>query len=242
MAVPGVLVHRVKGHATRLHGSRPGAHDVPWDIKSVSLDTFFPPWTVKCQIWMDALKPCHSGVSTDVWLFSDIHLSLAHHYRVFKRGLPHLAFRKDYLACLNCLRVFVSKAMALAQCDMTSTVSTHHPRSSEVESESPRKTRCARRLMRPTRVRDEPVGVEFPTLTVQDMPDLVGAIVYDCRPPLLPVSLRLMDIVLQNVYRYMYNKSLKNLAQGHGFISHLWEPCRHSYQSTIASIPPGCFG
>ena len=32
------------------------------------------------------------------------------------------------------------------------------------------------------------------TLTVQDPSDLQGAIVYDCRPPLLPVSLRLKDI------------------------------------------------
>ena len=46
-------------------------------------------------------------------------LSLAHHYRVFKRGLPHLAFRKDYLACLW---VFVSQATSLAQCDMASPV------------------------------------------------------------------------------------------------------------------------
>ena len=38
VVVPGVLVHRVEGHAAGLHGSRPGgggAHDVPWDIKSV---------------------------------------------------------------------------------------------------------------------------------------------------------------------------------------------------------------
>ena len=50
--------------------------------------------------------------------------------------------------------------------------------------------------MRPTRVRDEPVGVESPTMTVQAIPDLAGAIIYDCRPPLLPVSLRLKDIGL----------------------------------------------
>ena len=50
--------------------------------------------------------------------------------------------------------------------------------------------------MRPTHVWDEPVGVEFPTLTVQDIPDLAGAIIYDCRPPLLPMSLRLKDIGL----------------------------------------------
>ena len=114
------------------------------------------------------------------------------------RGLPHLAFRKNYLTCL---RVFVSQATALAQCDMTSPgppgwVSVCHAHSSEQESESPRKTRRARRRLRPTRVRDEPVGVEYPTMTVQDIPDLTGAIIYDCRPPLLPVSLRLKDIWL----------------------------------------------
>ena len=172
------------------------AHDVPWDIKSASLEKFFSPWTVQRQIWMDALKPYHSWVSTDVLLFSDINLLLAHHYRVFKRGLPHLAFRKDYLTCL---RVFVSQATALAQYDMASPVppslvSARHARSSEVESELPRKTRRARRRMRPTCVRDEPVGVESPTLTIQNIPDLTGAIIYDCRPPLLPVSLRLKDI------------------------------------------------
>ena len=37
------------------------------------------------------------GVSTDVLLFSQIHLSLVHHYMVFHRGLPHFAFRRDYL-------------------------------------------------------------------------------------------------------------------------------------------------
>ena len=40
----------------------------------------------------------------------------------------------------------------------------------------PRKTR---RWMRPTRVRDEPVSVESPTMTVQDIPDLTGTIIYD---------------------------------------------------------------
>ena len=66
-----------------------GAHNVLPDIKSASLDRFFPPWTVRRQIWADGLnKPCHSGVSTEVLLFSEIHLSLVHHYQVFQRGLP----------------------------------------------------------------------------------------------------------------------------------------------------------
>ena len=50
------------------------------------------------------------------------------------------------------------------------------------------------RRIRPVRVLEESVGVELPTLTVQDASNLQGAIVYDCRPPLLPVSLRLEDI------------------------------------------------
>ena len=90
-----------------------GAHDVPPDVKSTSLDRFFPP----CHIWVDALRPCHSGISTDVFLFSEIHLSLVHHYRVFRRGLPHFAFRRDYL---DRLRIFVSQASALHQSTLPS--------------------------------------------------------------------------------------------------------------------------
>ena len=74
-----------------------GAHDVPCDVKSASLEQFVPPWTVQRQLWSDSLTAVHSGISTDVLLFSDINLSLCHHYRVHKRGLPHIAFRKDYL-------------------------------------------------------------------------------------------------------------------------------------------------
>ena len=94
-----------------------GAHDVPSDIKSAGLDRFFPPSTVGRQIWADALKPCRSGISTNVLLFSEVHLSLVHHYRAFWRGLPHYAFRRDYLTRL---RVFVLQASAIAQCPLPS--------------------------------------------------------------------------------------------------------------------------
>ena len=82
-----------------------GVHDVPWDVKSASLEKFVPPWMVQRQVWSDLLTDNYSGISTDVLLFSDIHLSLTHHYRVHKRGLPHMAFRKDYLTHL---RVYVT--------------------------------------------------------------------------------------------------------------------------------------
>ena len=130
------------------------------------------------------------GVSTDVLLFSEINESLVHHYRVHKRGLPHLTFQRDYLTCL---RVFVSQAAALSQGDMVSPVypspvPTSHACSSEQESVSPQKTRRAHRRICPIRVLEKSVGVGPPTWTVQDVSDLTGAVVHDCRPPLLPVS------------------------------------------------------
>ena len=92
-----------------------GAHDVPSDVKSsILVGRFFSPWTVRPQICADALKPCHSGLSTDVLFFSEINLSLVHHYRVFRRGLSHYAFRKDYLTRLW--------ASAMAQCALSSPV------------------------------------------------------------------------------------------------------------------------
>ena len=44
--------------------------------------------------------------------------------------------------------------------------------------------------VRPVRVVGESVG----DLTIQDTSEVQGAIIYDCRPPLLPVSLQLKDI------------------------------------------------
>ena len=108
-----------------------------------SLVKFVPPWTVQhprgVQVWSDLLTANHSGISTDVLLFSGIHLSLTHHYRVHKRGLPHIAFRKDYLTRL---RVSMSQAAARSRRDIMSPVpsgpvSTHHAHSAELESSRP---------------------------------------------------------------------------------------------------------
>ena len=70
---------------------------------STSGEQFVPQWTVWRQVWSDSLKQSHSGISTDVLLFSDINLSLVHHSRLHKRGLPHVAFRRDYMARLRTL-------------------------------------------------------------------------------------------------------------------------------------------
>ena len=80
-----------------------GAHDVPWGIKSTILEHFLRQWTVTRRVWSDSLTAQHSGISTDILLFSDIHLSLVHHYQIHKRGLPHITFRRNYLSQLRAL-------------------------------------------------------------------------------------------------------------------------------------------
>ena len=78
-------------------------HNVPGEIKGVSLEMFFPPWTVTRQLYAESLTAQHSGISNDVLLFSEVGLSLVHHYHVHRIGRPHAAFRGKYLAQLRAL-------------------------------------------------------------------------------------------------------------------------------------------
>ena len=43
-----------------------GAHDVPWEIKSASLEKYLPSWTVTRKVWSYSLAAQPSGISTDV--------------------------------------------------------------------------------------------------------------------------------------------------------------------------------
>ena len=175
--------------------SRSGAHDVPWEVKSASLEHFLPPWTVTWQVWTDSLKPQHSGISTDILLFSDIHLSLVHHYRIHKRGLPHVAFRRNYMSQLRALLpVPVAQPVDRVLSPASTGPGLLCPAgSAEFVGKSPRTTRRAKRRVRPVRVVETSV-VDLPVLTLQDPSAVQGAVVFDCRPPLLPVSLNLSGI------------------------------------------------
>ena len=153
-------------------------------MKTANMEQFVPPWTVHRQVWSDSLKAAHSGVSTDILLFSDPNLSLTHHYRVHKRGLPHITFRKDYM----------SKLRALLPVPVVLPLDTASP-PVELSDESPRRTRHAQRRIRPVRVMNGS-GCDLPILTLQDPADAQGAVVYDCRPPLLPVSLQVGNLVM----------------------------------------------
>ena len=147
-----------------------GAHDVLWMLKTANMEKFIPPWTVRRQMWSDSLKAGHSGISTDIMLFRDLNLSLAHHSKVHKHGLPHIAFRKDYM----------SKILAFLPVPVVLTPETVSPSR-------------ARRRIRLVRVMSRSVS-DLPILTLQDPIDAQGVVVYDCRPPLLPVSLKLCDL------------------------------------------------
>ena len=78
-------------------------HNVPGEIRRVSLEMLFPPWTVTRQLYEESLSAKYSGISNDVLLFSELGLSLVHHYRVHKSGRPHAMFRGKYLAQLRAL-------------------------------------------------------------------------------------------------------------------------------------------
>ena len=68
-------------------------HRVPEEIQNVRLEKLIPPWTVTRKVHTESLTPRHSGISNDILLFGDIGMTLSHHYRVHKKGVPHVAFR-----------------------------------------------------------------------------------------------------------------------------------------------------
>ena len=83
-----------------------GGHNVPGEVRRVrrvSLEMLFPPWTVTQQLYAESLSAQHSGISNDVLLFSEVGLSLVHHYGVHRVGRPHAMFRGKYLAQLRAL-------------------------------------------------------------------------------------------------------------------------------------------
>ena len=65
----------------------------------------------------------------------------------------------------------------------------------EFVGKSPRTTRRAKRRVRPARVVDTSIG-DIPVLTLLDPSAVQGEVVFDCRPPLLPVSLDMSGIGL----------------------------------------------
>ena len=183
------------------------AHDVPWISKTASIERFVPPWTVRRELFTDSLRPEHSGISTDIMLFSDLGLSLAHHYRVHRGGLPHVAFRGDYMTRLRAL-------LPTPPSPCREPVS---PPEAE-QGATPKSTRRSHRPFRPVRVMSAAVG-DLPVLSIQDPADVIGASVVDCRPPVLPVLIPAERIKPQNCYECEGDKCVQSLSHG-GTVHH----------------------
>ena len=114
---------------------------------------------------MDSLTSRHSGISNDILLFSDIGLSLAHHYRMHKKGVPHVVFRRNYMSQLRAL-------LPLPAVRPTEGGSADPESSSVLDSPgvvcaSPQPSRRTFARRRPTRVMETP-GQFTPRLTSQD--------------------------------------------------------------------------
>ena len=148
-------------------------HDAPWVEKTASIEKYAPPWTVPRQLWLDSLRIEHSGISTDMLLFSEVGMPLTQHYRVYKGGLPHAVFRTDYL---QRLRALLPSPGGRDEPSVTGYGAT------------PTSVRRLRRMSKPTRLFPGSDG-NVPILTEQNPAEMVGESVFDCRPPGLPVSI-----------------------------------------------------
>ena len=118
-------------------------------------------------------------------------------------GVTPLRFHRDYL---ERLRIFVHQSSALQQCISPSPAPgssgpSENPRPGDGEARSPKKARWMQGRQRETRVREEPVCAQSQLTVVQDVRELAGAPVYDCRPPLLPVSIPLRDLLRSSADR-----------------------------------------
>ena len=121
----------------------------------------------------------------------DLYRCAVDHYRVHKRGLPHIAFRRNYMSQLRALLPLPAVLPTAGESPCSSLMCPAGSPNAVVAS--PRTSRRAVRRRRPVRVMESPVP-NVPVLTVQDPLAAAGAVVLDCRPPLLPVSMDLLAI------------------------------------------------
>ena len=166
-------------------------HNVPGEIWKVSLEMLFPPWTVTRQLYAESLTAQHSGISNDILLFSEEGFSLVHHYRVHRVGRPHAMFRGKYLAQLRIL-LPVNTIMPTAGGSSGPAWSTVPPTAGRTDGFGATPRPPGRRR-RQGKIMDTPAQIA-PRFTEQDPRMAAGAVMFDCRPALLPVSLDVSGI------------------------------------------------
>ena len=178
-------------------------HNVPREIKRASLQRLFPPWTVTRERYAESLSAQHSGISNDVLLFSEVGLSLVHHYRVHKVGRPHAMFRGKYLTQLHALLPAARSLTLHDHSDRGRAI--QHCRPAVTSTTSQTDGLCdtprpgpGRRQRQQGQIRDMPAQIA-PQLTEQDTRMAAGAMVFYYRPALLPVSVDVLGIDMRAV-------------------------------------------
>ena len=167
-------------------------HNMPGEIRRVSLEMLFPPWTVTRQLYEESLSAKYSGISNDVLLFSELGLSLVHHYRIHRSGRPHAMFHGKYLAQLRALLPVKTIAPTAGGPSGTTCppVASTTSRTDGLGA-TPRPPR--RRQQKQKQFRDTPDQIA-PRLMEQDPLMAAGAVVFDCCPALLRVSVDVSGI------------------------------------------------
>ena len=135
------------------------------------------------KVYTESLTSRHSGISNDILLFSDISLSLTHHYQVHKKAVPHVTVRKDYMSQLRAMLPL--PAAQLAQRGSPELDCSGLEESPEAVGSYHRPSRRAFTRRRIPRVREIPTRIA-PRLTELDPLAVAGAMVFDCRPQVLP--------------------------------------------------------
>ena len=162
-------------------------HNVPEGIRRVRLEMFFPPWTVTQQLYEESLS------ANDVLLFSELGLSLVNDYRVHRSGRPHIImFNGKYLAQLRALlplKTMVSTAGRPSGTACPPVAST----TSQTDGFDATPQPPRRRRRQQVQFRDTPDQIA-PRLTEQDPLMAAGAVVFDCLPVLLSVSVNVSGI------------------------------------------------
>ena len=192
MAMPRVVVHGVEGHTPRLDGPHTEWSQCAGGIRRVSLEMLFHPWTVTRHLYEESLSAKHSGISNDVLLFSELGLSLVHHYRVDRSGQPHIMFRGKYLVQLRALLPLKTIAPTAGGPSGTACppVASTTSRTNGFDA-TPQPTRGRRRQQ--VQSWDTP-DQNAPRLTEQDPLMAAGAVVFDCQSALLLVSVKVSGI------------------------------------------------
>ena len=166
------------------------AHRVPEEVQNVRLEKLIPPWTVTLKVYMESLMSRHCGISNDIQLFGDIGMTLSHHYRVHKKGVPHVAFRKTYLSQLRAML-----PLPTAQSGQKGSPET----GCSTMEESP-EAACIRSPMHTTGQGDTHTNCTPPD-RVRPLDPLAaaGAMVFDCRPQVLPGAMDVTGTELSEI-------------------------------------------